>query len=148
MQGMIPHHAQALEMSVLVRRQSGSDAVRQMALRMEISQEDEIALMESWLRSHGESLRMQGMSEDRLMPGMLTSDQMEDLRSTRGLEFDRRFLEYMIQHHSGAVVMVRELFSSPGAGQESLIFKFAEDVEADQTMEIARMRRVLGQLGG
>lgn len=147
MQGMIPHHAQALVMTDLVRRYATTDAVRQMALRMEISQRDEIALMETWLRRHGEPVRMPGMGPGtHLMPGMLTADQMEELRNARGIRFDRLFLEYMIQHHSGAVDMVAELFATPSAAQESTIFKFAEDVDTDQTMEIRRMQRVLSEI--
>jgi uncharacterized protein (DUF305 family) len=120
-----------------------------MALRMEISQRDEIALMESWLREHGESVSMggmsgmSGMSGMHMMPGMLTPEQMTALSNARGIEFDRLFLEGMIQHHRGAVDMVAELFASSGAAQESTIFKFAEDVDADQTMEIERMQRIL-----
>ena len=144
MQGMIPHHQQALTMTELVRRHATTDAVRQMALRMEISQRDEIALMETWLRNHGEPTRMPGMDHgNHLMPGMLTPEQMEELRNARGVEFDRLFLEYMIQHHLGAIEMVARLFATPGAAQESTVFKFAEDVDADQTMEIERMQRVL-----
>ncbi len=146
MQGMIPHHEQALVMTGLVRRYATTDAVRQMALRMEISQRDEIALMETWLRNHGEPVRMAGMNGMdgvHLMPGMLTPEQMDELRDARGIEFDRLFLEYMIQHHQGAIEMVAELFATPGAAQESTVFKFAEDVDADQTMEIERMQRVL-----
>lgn len=144
MQGMIPHHQQALVMTDLVRRYATTDAVRQMALRMEISQRDEIALMETWLRNHDEPVAMPGMDHgDHLMPGMLTPEQMEELRDARGTEFDRLFLEYMIQHHRGAIEMVAELFATPGAAQESTVFKFAEDVDADQTMEIQRMQRVL-----
>ncbi|NNL70682.1 MAG: DUF305 domain-containing protein, partial [Acidimicrobiia bacterium] len=144
MQGMIPHHEQALVMTELVRRHATTDAVRQMALRMEISQRDEIALMEAWLRNHGEPTGMPGMGNGmHMMPGMLTPDQMEELRDARGVEFDRLFLEYMIQHHLGAIDMVATLFATPGAAQESTIFKFAEDVDADQTMEIERMQRVL-----
>lgn len=146
MQGMIPHHAQALVMTDLVRRYATTDAVRQMALRMEISQRDEIALMETWLRNHGEPVEMPGMGGMdgmHLMPGMLTPEQMEELRNARGVEFDRLFLEYMIMHHQGAIDMVAKLFATPGAAQESTVFKFAEDVDADQSMEIARMQRVL-----
>lgn len=144
MQGMIPHHQQALVMTDLVRRYATTDAVRQMALRMEISQRDEIALMETWLRNHDEPVGMPGMDHgEHLMPGMLTPEQMEELRNARGTEFDRLFLEYMIQHHRGAIEMVAELFATPGAAQESTVFKFAEDVDADQTMEIQRMQRVL-----
>ncbi len=157
MQGMIPHHAQALEMTALVRQFATSEAVRQMALRMEISQRDEIALMEDWLRSRGEEVQMPGMgpmsgmsgaAEAHLMPGMLTPAQMEELRNARGMEFDRLFLVYMIQHHQGAIDMVARLFMTPGGGQESSVFKFAEDVDADQSMEIARMQSVLGGLEG
>ena len=142
MQGMIPHHEQALVMTELVRRYATTDAVRQMALRMEISQRDEIALMETWLRNHDEPTRMPGHGM-HMMPGMLTPEQMEELRNARGVEFDQLFLEYMIQHHLGAIDMVATLFATPGAAQESTIFKFAEDVDADQTMEIERMQRVL-----
>jgi uncharacterized protein (DUF305 family) len=176
MQMMIPHHAQALEMTDLVRMHATTDAVRQMALRMEISQRDEIALMQSWLRERGESVEWDGMDGEHgargtdaahaghpmagegmamgddaqvdsmdvaLMPGMLTPRQMEELENARGVEFDRLFLLYMIQHHQGAVDMVADLFMTSGAAQESTVFKFAEDVDADQTMEIARMQRVL-----
>lgn len=155
--GMIPHHRQALEMTALVRRHATSDAVRQLALRMEISQRDEIALMEAWLRDHGEPLAMSDMGdmagmegmeghEMHTMPGMLTAEQMRTLANARGERFDRLFLEYMIQHHQGAVDMVDVLFASSGAAQESTIYKFAEDVVADQTMEIARMQGLLETL--
>lgn len=146
MQGMIPHHAQALDMTALVRQYATTDAVKQMALRMEISQRDEIGLMQTWLRRHGEAVEMPGMGGMHMMPGMLTPEQMNDLSEARGIDFDRLFLEYMIQHHQGAIVMVRELFASPGAAQESSIFKFAEDVDADQTMEIQRMQGLLETL--
>ncbi|MDX1646799.1 MAG: DUF305 domain-containing protein [Longimicrobiales bacterium] len=147
MQGMIPHHRQALVMTDLVREHATTEAVRRMALRMEISQRDEIALMETWLRNHGEAVAIPGMDHgDHLMPGMLTDEQMEELRDARGIEFDRLFLEYMIQHHLGAIEMVATLFATPGAAQESTVFKFAEDVDADQTMEIERMQRVLADL--
>jgi len=146
MQGMIPHHTQALEMTALVRQHATTEAVRQMGLRMEISQRDEIALMESWLRNHGEPVRMDGMGGMHLMPGMLTPEQMSTLADARGVEFDRLFLEYMIQHHQGAITMVAELFNTSGAAQESTVFKFAEDVDADQTMEIQRMEGILATL--
>jgi uncharacterized protein (DUF305 family) len=146
---MIPHHAQALEMTALVRQHATTDAVRQMSLRMEISQRDEISLMETWLRERGEPTRMpgmEGMPGGHLMPGMLSPEQMGNLRNARGVEFDRLFLEYMIQHHQGAIDMVAELFNSSGAAQESTVFKFAEDVDADQTMEIERMQGILARL--
>jgi len=146
MQGMIPHHAQALEMTALVRQHATTDAVRQMALRMEISQRDEIGLMEGWLRDHGEATSMPGMAGMggmHMMPGMLTPAQMEELKNARGVRFDQLFLEYMIQHHQGAIDMVATLFNTSGAAQESTVFKFAEDVDSDQAMEIERMQRIL-----
>jgi uncharacterized protein (DUF305 family) len=149
LQGMIPHHAQALEMTALVRLHATTDAVRQMGLRMEISQRDEIGLMESWLREHGQPVQPSGMHAmhgGHTMPGMLTPEQLATLSNARGVDFDRLFLQYMIQHHEGAITMVRELFASSGAAQESTIFKFAEDVDADQTMEIERMQGILARL--
>jgi uncharacterized protein (DUF305 family) len=171
MRMMIPHHAQALEMTSLVDRHATTEAVRRMALRMEISQRDEIALMERWLRERDQDVpqwrgmttgtgasggatdgSMAGMdhgpgmdhgSQMPMMPGMLTPEQMERLRAARGPEFDRLFLEYMIQHHEGAIVMVRDLFTARGGGQESEIFQFASHVDADQTAEIERMRGIL-----
>jgi uncharacterized protein (DUF305 family) len=89
---------------------------------------------------------MNGMEHEMLMPGMLTDAQMHELDSARGPEFDRLFLRYMIQHHQGAVSMVKELFATNGAAQEQSVFKLASDVEADQTSEIARMRKMLASL--
>lgn len=149
MRGMIPHHQQALEMTALVKQHATTDAVRQMALRMEISQRDEIALMETWLQERGESTTMPGMGgmgHMHMMPGMLTPEQMTELRNARGVEFDRLFLEGMIQHHQGAIDMVATLFNTSGAAQESTVFKFAEDVDADQQMEIERMQGILATL--
>lgn len=144
MQGMIPHHAQALEMVGLVRDRATTELVRRMALRMEISQRDEIALMSQWLDARGER---QPPAYDRntgpFMPGMLTPEQMASLEAAEGSEFDRLFLELMIQHHEGAIDMVARLFATPGAGQESEIFQFADDVDVDQRMEIDRMRQAL-----
>ena len=146
MQGMIPHHAQALEMTALVHQHAVTAAVQQMALRMEISQRDEIAMMQTWLREHGEATEMPGMGGTPMMPGMLTPEQMQELRGARGQEFDRLFLEGMIQHHFGAIDMVGALFNTSGAAQESTIFKFAEDVDADQLMEIERMQGILDSM--
>ncbi len=148
MTGMIPHHAQALEMTALVPTHTDSEAINGMALRMEISQRDEIALMEGWLRTRGEavpSVHAHG-SAMPMMPGMLTPEQMAQLGDAKGVEFDRLFIEFMIQHHEGAIVMVNDLFSSQGAGQESEIFQFASHVDADQRMEISRMRALLESL--
>jgi uncharacterized protein (DUF305 family) len=155
MQGMIPHHAQALQMTALVADRAARRGVHQMALRMEISQRDEIALMERWLRDRGQEvpaaaahygMEHAGSGDLPMMPGMLTPEQMEQLQSARGAEFDRLFLEFMIQHHEGAIVMVDALFSTDGAGQESELFQFASHVDADQRAEIARMRSLLASL--
>lgn len=158
MQMMIPHHAQALDMTALVRQHAASRAVRQMGLRMEISQRDEISLMSTWLRERDEDVEpnmhaMMGMPGMRmvdgvhLMDGMLTPAEMQELASARGEAFDRLFLEGMIRHHQGAIDMVDRLFATSGAAQESTVFKFAEDVGADQMMEIERMQALLDSMG-
>ena len=147
MQGMIPHHRQALEMTALVRQHAVTEAVQRMALRMEISQRDEIALISAWLADRGETIEMSNMGAmQHEMMGMLTPEQMQTLSETRGMDFDRLFLEGMIQHHRGALAMVTELFSTSGAAQESTIFKFAEEIDADQLMEIERMQGLLNQM--
>ena len=149
MRGMIPHHGQALDMTALVPARATTNGFRSMALRMQISQRDEIRLMERWLTEREEDIpppnahRMMMAGDMALMPGMLNAGQMEQLASATGQEFERLFLEFMIMHHEGALTMVQTLFNSSGAGQESLIFKFATDVDADQTIEILRMRRML-----
>ena len=149
MRGMIPHHGQALDMTALVPARATTNGFRSMALRMQISQRDEIRLMERWLTEREEDIpppnahRMMMAGDMALMPGMLNAGQMEQLASATGQEFERLFLEFMIMHHEGALTMVQTLFNSSGAGQESLIFKFATDVDADQTIEIMRMRRML-----
>ncbi len=148
MQGMIPHHQQALEMTALVRRHAATEAVRQMGLRMEISQRDEIAMMSTWLRERGQPVEMSGMGAmHHQRMGMLSPEEMEQLANARGTEFDRLFLEGMIRHHLGALDMVTELFNTSGAAQESTVFKFAEEVDADQLMEIERMQALLDQIG-
>ncbi len=151
MTGMISHHRQALVMTALVADRTPSRDIRLLALRIELSQTDEINLMKSWLRDRGEPVPGEGehaghdMHEGHLMPGMLTPAQIATLQAARGTEFDKRFLEFMIQHHEGAITMVAELFSSPGGGQGSEIYGFASDVDSDQQMEIARMRRLLAE---
>jgi CubicO group peptidase (beta-lactamase class C family)/predicted outer membrane protein len=141
---MIPHHEQALEMTALAAERAVGEPVRAMALRMQISQRDEIALIEQWLRARNAPVpeAHQGHATTP-MPGMLTPEEMERLRSARGAEFDRLFLELMIRHHEGAITMVEELFRSSGAGQISEIFQLASEIEADQRMEIDRMQRLL-----
>lgn len=147
MQGMIHHHAQALEMADLVADRTDNESIRQMALRIEISQQDETARMRRWLGARGEEVP-EGHVHGALMPGMLSPDQMEQLAAARGAEFDRLFLEFMIQHHEGALTMVRDLASN-GGGREPEIYVFTTDVDADQRAEIARMRDMLdSQTGG
>ena len=151
MQGMIGHHAQALEMTALLYERSTWQNMRLLAQRIDVSQADEITMMQGWLDVRGEDVPRGDEHHSHgamLMPGMLTPDQMAELAAATGTGFDRRFLEYMIMHHEGAVIMVEELFASPGAGQESVIFGFASDVVADQSMEITRMRRMRGMLDG
>jgi uncharacterized protein (DUF305 family) len=149
MQGMIGHHAQAIEMVALVKAKSTSEDVKKLALRIDLSQEDEIKMMQSWLQQRGQpvparnAMHMHGAT---LMPGMLTPDEMKQLADANGAEFDRLFLEGMIKHHGGALTMVADLLGSPGAAQESEVFAFVSDVEADQRMEIGRMEAMLAMV--
>lgn len=149
MQGMIPHHAQALEMAALIPERTDHEGLLLLGRRIEISQRDEIAWMTRWLERRDETAPMMGaghahgLGEGELMPGMLSREEMDALAAARGPEFDRLFLEGMIKHHQGALTMVAELFGSPGGGQETEIFRFAADVDADQDMEILRMRDML-----
>jgi uncharacterized protein (DUF305 family) len=146
MQSMIGHHAQAVEMTALLASRTMSDAMRTLARRIEVSQADEITMMQRWLEARGQEVpgsHAHHMAGATLMPGMLTQAEMDRLAAATGAEFDRLFLEGMIKHHEGALVMVKELFATPGAGQESEIFAFASDVDADQRMEIDRMRGML-----
>jgi uncharacterized protein (DUF305 family) len=148
MQGMISHHAQAIEMVALMADRTENQNVRLLGKRIDISQRDEIGLMERWLEKRGESgpanhgHGSHGAAEHAMMPGMLTPAQMRQLEEASGDDFDRRFLEFMIQHHEGALTMVAELFGANG-GQEVEVFRFASDVDADQHMEIDRMRQML-----
>ena len=146
MQGMIGHHAQALEMTALLYERSTWQDIRMLAQRIDVSQADEINMMQDWLVVRDEGMAEHHAHGTMLMPGMLTPDQMAELAAATESDFDRLFLEYMIMHHHGAVVMVEDLFASPGAAQESQIFNFASDVIADQSMEITRMRRMRGTL--
>lgn len=149
MQGMLGHHAQALEMIALVPERTRSEALSRLALRMDVSQRDEMQMMREWLTRRGESApdpHAHHGHTPALMPGMLSEAQMQRLAASSGSDFDRLFLAGMIQHHEGALTMVEELFATPGAGQEPEIFDFASDVEADQRMEIARMRALLQEL--
>ncbi len=149
MQNMIGHHAQAIEMTALLGARTESADMRKLALRIEVSQADEITMMREWLQARGVSgagEHAHHMPAGTPMPGMLTPEEMERLAASKGIEFDRMFLVLLIRHHEGALTMVKELFSTPGAGQESEIFAFASEVDADQRMEIDRMRAVLKEL--
>jgi uncharacterized protein (DUF305 family) len=146
MQGMIHHHAQALDMTALVADRTSRDDMRKLAQRIEVSQADEIKMMQRWLEVRGQEVpgpHAHHAPGAPLMPGMLTPEEMAQLAAAKGPEFDRLFLEGMIKHHGGALTMVQELFATPGAGQESEMFAFASDVDADQRMEIDRMRGML-----
>ena len=147
MSAMIGHHDQALIMAGLAGRNGASPEIRRLAERISAGQQDEIASMQQWLRDRGEPVPEgpHAMHGHR-MPGMLTEAQMTELARARGTEFDRLFLTYMIQHHQGAVAMVKELYATPGAAQDETVFKFADDVGVDQTTEIARMERMLDAL--
>lgn len=157
MTGMIGHHAQALIMSGLAEQAGASSEIRTLTARIINAQKDEIRTMQNWLRARGEpvpeihidglTLMVHGVDNHHVhMPGMLTQDQLEQLAAARGEEFDQLFLEYMIQHHEGAVTMVDKLFSTDGAAMEDAAFKLASDINVDQQTEIDRMRRMLKQL--
>ena len=149
MQGMIGHHAQALEMVLPVPTHSDREDMRLLALRIDLSQQDEIKMMQGWLEARGEevpSMRHHHEPGVAPMPGMLTPEQMSRLLAATGAMFDQIFLEFMIQHHEGALVMVDELLSTPRAGQESIVSAFVADVVADQRAEMDRMGAMLNQM--
>ncbi len=151
--GMIGHHAQALVMAALIPTHGASPALRTLGARITNAQQDEIALMQRWLRNRnqpvptyeiaGITLTIHGADHAMHMPGMLTQAQLEQLDQARGQEFDRLFLSYMIQHHQGAVTMVDDLFQTDGAAQGDMVFKLASDIQVDQRTEIARMKQML-----
>ena len=149
MQGMIHHHAQALDMTALIASRTAHENMKLLSRRIEISQSDEINLMQRWLEIRGQAapgIHDHHIPGAALMPGMLTDEEMDHLGATKGADFDRLWLEGMIKHHDGALIMVDELFATPGAGQESEIFAFASDVVADQQAEINRMGAMLQEL--
>jgi uncharacterized protein (DUF305 family) len=151
MSGMIGHHGQAIEMSRMAPTHGANASVRTLAERIINAQQDEIAIMQQWLRDrrqpapaqHTAGMAMPHGDHEMLMPGMLSEAQMQQLDAARGPEFDRLFLTSMIQHHRGAVAMVKELFGTPGAAQDQSVFKLASDVNVDQSTEIARMGQML-----
>lgn len=161
MTDMIGHHAQAVAMSNLAPSNGASPDIRILAARIINAQRDEIALMQSWLRDRGQpvpevhisghTVMVHGAGESHAhhegMPGMLTDAQLAELAAARDAAFDRLFLSFMIAHHKGAVTMVKTLFATDGAGQDAEVFKFASDVQVDQTTEVARMQRMLDAMG-
>ena len=163
MQGMIAHHAQALAMVALIPSRTNREDLRALGKRIEVSQKDEIALMQQWLRdrhqdvpstemshahdANAHSMNMPGMAvSDTLMPGMLTPRQMTELANAKAPDFDTLFLKGMIQHHEGALAMVAQLLSTTGSGQEPEVFRVAAEVDSDQRAEIARMDALLHSL--
>ena len=154
MSGMIPHHAQAVVMAGWAPSHGARSDVAVLCERIVVGQRDEIAMMQTWLRDRGlevpdaastrHKMTMNGMTHEMLMPGMLTDEEMAELDRARGPEFDRLFLTGMIKHHQGAIDMVDTLFKAYGAAQDEMIYKFASDVYADQSIEIDRMHEMLG----
>ena len=146
LQGMIPHHAQAKEMSALAESRTNNDAVRAVASRITLSQDDEIAMMQGWLRERGLEVTAEDAhhaADFELMAGMLSDEQMGELAAASGPEFDRLYLEYMIDHHQGALDMVEMLLDQRGSVQDPLLYEFTSDVTSDQTSEIERMDTLL-----
>jgi uncharacterized protein (DUF305 family) len=148
MQGMIGHHAQAVEMVQLLNQNSDNVDMKRLGLRIQVSQDDEMNMMRTWLKDRGQEIPGPHAHHEPggFMPGMLTSEEMATLAAAKGKEFDRLFLMGMIKHHGGAISMVEELFKTPGAGQEGGIFAFASDVDSDQRMEIDRMGAMLKEI--
>jgi uncharacterized protein (DUF305 family) len=159
MQGMIMHHSQAVEMVDLLRPRGKNPALKALGEKISLSQTDEIKFMKQWLTDRGKALTMDhstlmdmsnpkgtdhkdGMG-DMLMPGMLSPEQMAALAKAKGAEFDRLFLTGMIQHHTGALIMVDDLFHTAGGGQDPVLFDFATDIDNTQTAEIKIMRGML-----
>ena len=158
MSGMIGHHAQAVQMAKWAESHNASKAVTIFCGRVATAQTAEIGLMQQWLAERrqpvpdadprGMKMDMGGTTHFMAMPGMLTDEQMKQLDASRGIEFDRLFLTFMVQHHRGAIQMVDKLFGTPGAGQDEIVFKFANDVQVDQSTEIDRMMQMLEALSG
>ena len=157
MNGMIKHHAQAVVMSRMAPTHGASEQVQTLAARIINAQQDEIASMQRWLRRReqpvpeieidGTRLTADGITIHGMdMMGVLTEEQIQELDAARGRAFDRLFLKYMIEHHSGAVTMVDRLFSQDGAAQGEAAFQLAADIHAAQKTEIARMKRMLDAL--
>ncbi len=155
MTGMIGHHAQAIKIARWAPTHGASPTIQTLAARIIVSQNDEIHFMQNWLRDRGlpvpdtsadHMMSMPGMDHSAMMPGMLTQEQLAQLDAARGKDFDRLFLTFMIQHHTGAITMVNQLIGSPGAAQDDVVFKYISDVNADQTTEIDRMNTMLAAM--
>lgn len=153
MQGMITHHEQAVEMTALIESRTENREVRSLGARISRSQADEIQFMKRWLVSRGQQLPQPNehshhmhMSSMGMMPGMLSAEQMEALRKAKGEEFDLLFLKGMIQHHDGALIMVRDLFGAAGSGQDAELFNFATDVDSGQRAEIRVMQKMVEKI--
>lgn len=155
MQGMIMHHAQAVVMTALIESHTENKDVRLLGARISRSQSDEIRFMKRWLAFRGQPISMPDMpgmnmshgnmshGSMALMPGMLTPEQMDALSKATGEEFDHLFLTGMIQHHGGALTMVKDLFDTAGAGQDAELFDFTSDVDSGQRAEIRIMQSML-----
>lgn len=146
MQGMIAHHAQAIHMTRMAEARRASPRVLKLATKIDQSQVAEIRIMQEWLIHYGQEAADTSSWRTMTMPGMLTEAQLKALDAATGVEFDRAFLTLMIQHHEGALQMVKDLFAKPGAGQEVDVNVFANDVVSVQTAEIGAMRQMLSQL--
>jgi uncharacterized protein (DUF305 family) len=156
MQHMIVHHAQAVEMTALIESHTENKDIRLLGARISKSQDDEIKFMKRWLTARGQPVsapmhqthQMHGANtshHEMLMPGMLTAKQMDALKNAKGEEFGRLFLKGMIQHHNGALIMVKDLFNTAGAGQDAELYNFASDVDSGQRAEIKIMQTMLGE---
>jgi uncharacterized protein (DUF305 family) len=152
MQGMIMHHSQAVVMTKLLEERSHNPSLVELGRRIDVSQTDELAWMKNWLTERGKPIStmedMPGMDMSSMMPdmpGMLTPAQMTALRNAKEPEFDHLFLTGMIQHHTGALKMVKDLFQTPGAAQDPLLFEFTSDVTNTQQAEIDTMRKMLAK---
>ena len=157
MQGMIPHHAQAVLIAGWAASHGARPDIRVLCERIVVGQRDEIATMRNWLRDRGETvpaadathhrMKMNGVEHDMLMPGMLSPEQLAELDKARGTDWDRLFLTFMIRHHEGAIKMVDDLFASYGALQDDDVYKLVSDMYADQSIEIERMQKMLAGAG-
>ncbi|HEX3868388.1 MAG TPA: DUF305 domain-containing protein [Gemmatimonadaceae bacterium] len=143
MQGMIGHHAQAIRMAAMAPTHGASAKVLLLCKKIDISQRDEINMMEQWLNDRHQTAPDPNTPMAMPMPGMLTAAQMKELDAARDTTFDRLFLTFMIQHHQGAIAMVKTLFGTPGGGEAPEMYRYASDVNSDQSIEIERMQNML-----